>query len=42
MHKDFAYSYPEFQTAITGAILVQLLRNKDFINPKQTTYLNMY
>ena len=42
MHEDFVYLHPEFQTAITGAILVQSLWNKDFINPIQATYLNMY
>ena len=42
MHKDIVYLHPEFQTAITVAILVQLLRNKGFITPKKTTYLNMY
>ena len=35
MHKDFAYLHPEFQITITGAILIQSLQNKDFINPKK-------
>jgi len=33
--------YSKFQTAIICEILVQSLRNKDFIAPKQTNYLNI-
>ena len=45
LHKNaqmFAYLYPEFQTAITGRILVQLLENKDFITPQEAGYPKMY
>ena len=41
MHEDFVYLYPKFQTATPGAILVQSLKNEDFITPQQTIYLSM-
>ena len=34
--------HPTFQTAITGAILVQSLQNKDFINPIYTSNLSKH